>query len=84
MVSLAQPGNVLVAFCFEAKTFFQQTVAPVIFGQKRQGEQDEVIKGYDSFREHVKKSVFFCVSVGISLVYMVVVRGLFSLFPLQS
>ena len=44
-------------------------MAPGICGQKRQGEQDEVIKGYDLFRHDVKKYVF-CVSVGISLFHM--------------
>lgn len=35
-------------------------MALAIFGQKRQGELDEVIKGYDLFRDDVKKSVFLC------------------------
>ena len=56
----------------------------MIFGQKRQGEQDEVIKGYDLFRHDVKKSVC-CVSVGISFFHMkrkqvLFFRWLFSLF----
>ena len=61
----------------------------MIFGQKRQGEQDEVIKGYDLCRDDVKKSVF-CVSVGISCSSHgkrqgVVVRCVFShCFPEQS
>ena len=62
-------GTCQLPFVSRLKHFCQQRVAPVICGQKRQGEQDEVIKGYDLFRHDVKKYVF-CVSVGISVLHM--------------